>query len=152
MFQFGGAYFKLPGDNLSPEEDEIEGLCKSLNKKLGSEAKSVEASSTEKDTNGGKTEMQANEWIIGECISTYYRPNFETFMYPYCPPHISRPKEIKKTFLVHLPDKKILTVPRNMKLIAVPLFELYDNCARYGQQLAALPHLLSRFDFDFVEK
>jgi len=27
-------------------------------------------------------------------------------------------------------------VPKNMKLLAVPLFELYDNTARYGPQLS----------------
>jgi hypothetical protein len=32
-----------------------------------------------------------------------------------------------------------------MKLLAIPLFELYDNAARYGPQLSAIPHLLSRF-------
>lgn len=42
---------------------------------------------------------------------------------------------------------ELLSVPRNMKLIAVPLFELYDNVAHYGPQLSALPHILSRFDF-----
>jgi len=26
---------------------------------------------------------------------------------------------------------EILTVPKNMKLIALPLFELYDNAVRY---------------------
>lgn len=31
-----------------------------------------------------------------------------------------------------------------MKLLAIPLFELYDNAARYGPQLSAIPHLLSR--------
>jgi cleavage and polyadenylation specificity factor subunit 5 len=55
-------------------------------------------------------------------------------------------------------------VPKNMKLLAIPLFELYDNAARcappfyavcarpsadartcrYGPQLSAIPHLLSR--------
>ena len=39
-----------------------------------------------------------------------------------------------------------------MKLLAVPLFELYDNTARYGPQLAAIPHLLSRYNFEFVDK
>ena len=38
-----------------------------------------------------------------------------------------------------------------MKLLAVPLFELYDNTARYGPQLAAIPHLLSRYNFEFVD-
>ena len=39
-----------------------------------------------------------------------------------------------------------------MKLLAVPLFELYDNAARYGQQLSAIPHLLSRYNFEFVDE
>src|SRR5437868_6115985 len=31
---------------------------------------------------------------------------------------------------------EMLSVPKNMKLLAVPLFELYDNTARYGPQLS----------------
>lgn len=40
-------------------------------------------------------------------------------------------------------------MPKNMKLLAVPLFELYDNSGRYGAQLSTIPHLLSRFDFKY---
>ena len=40
---------------------------------------------------------------------------------------------------------EVLAVPKNMKLLAIPLFELYDNAARYGPQLSAIPHLLSRY-------
>ena len=39
-----------------------------------------------------------------------------------------------------------------MKLLAVPLFELYDNTARYGPQLSAIPHLLTRYNFEFVDE
>jgi len=39
-----------------------------------------------------------------------------------------------------------------MKLLAVPLFELYDNTMRYGPQLSAIPHLLSRYNFEFVDE
>ncbi len=39
-----------------------------------------------------------------------------------------------------------------MKLLAVPLFELYDNTARYGPQLSAIPHILSRYNFEFVDE
>ena len=46
---------------------------------------------------------------------------------------------------------EVLSVPKNMKLLAVPLFELYDNTARYGPHLAAIPHLLSRYNFEFVD-
>jgi cleavage and polyadenylation specificity factor subunit 5 len=45
----------------------------------------------------------------------------------------------------------VLSVPKNMKLLAIPLFELYDNAVRYGPQLAALPHLLSRYNFIMAE-
>lgn len=39
-----------------------------------------------------------------------------------------------------------------MKLLAVPLFELYDNAQRYGPQLSAIPHLLSKYNFEFVDE
>lgn len=73
-------------------------------------------------------------------------------MYPFLPAHISRPKELKKTYHIQLPKKKVLSVPKNMKLLAVPLFELYDNVARYGQQLSTIPHMLSRYNFEFVDE
>lgn len=72
-------------------------------------------------------------------------------MYPFIPPHVTRPKECKKMYLVMLPRKKVLSVPRNMKLLAVPLFELYDNANRYGSQLSAIPLYLSRYNFEFVD-
>lgn len=46
----------------------------------------------------------------------------------------------------------MLSVPKNMKLLAVPLFELYDNSQRYGPQLSALPHYLSRFRWECVNE
>ncbi len=69
------------------------------------------------------------------------------WQYPYLPSHITRPKEMKKVILIHLPDTKVLTVPKNLKLVAVPLYELYDNAQRYGAQLSALTQMLSRFNF-----
>ena len=39
-----------------------------------------------------------------------------------------------------------------MKLLAVPLFELYDNTARYGPQLSAIPHYLSRYRIEYVDE
>ena len=49
-------------------------------------------------------------------------------------------------------NAEVLSVPKNMKLLAVPLFELYDNTARYGPQLSAIPHLLSRYNFEYVDE
>ncbi len=69
--------------------------------------------------------------------------------YPFIPAHITKPKECKKLFLVQMPERsewklcelgpsthgacmqsEVLAVPKNMKLLAIPLFELYDNAAR----------------------
>lgn len=36
-------------------------------------------------------------------------------------------------------------IPRNFKIVAVPLFDLYENSSRFGAILASLPGLISRF-------
>jgi cleavage and polyadenylation specificity factor subunit 5 len=50
-------------------------------------------------------------------------------------------------FLVPLPEKCMFSVPRNLKLVAVPLFDLYENSARFGPVIAAIPQLVGRFSF-----
>ncbi len=103
---------------------------------------------------------------MGECIASWCRPHFEPQLYPYVPPHITRPKETKRIFIVHLPQKCFfavrrrhagagalprlscthvsLQVPKNLKLLAVPVFELFQN-ERYGHIISAVPQCLSRF-------
>ena len=49
-----------------------------------------------------------------------------------------------------LPEKALFSVPRNYKLVAAPLFELYDNPAGYGPVIASLPQVLSRFNFVYI--
>jgi cleavage and polyadenylation specificity factor subunit 5 len=125
-----------PGDYLRPEDDEIEGFTARLNERLA-------------PTNPKEGDL---DWDIGDCLAQWWRPNHETFIYPFLPAHVSRPKELKKLYLIHLPETKLLSVPKNMKLLAVPLFELYDNTARYGAQLSAIPHYLSRYRFECVNE
>ncbi|KAF8420287.1 nucleotide hydrolase-domain-containing protein [Boletus edulis BED1] len=121
MLQIANAFFKLPGDYLKPGEDDVDGLKRRLDERLAppSESKQFNAS-----------HGVDNEWEIGDCLAQWWRPNFETFMYPFVPAHITKPKECKKLFLVQMPERKVLAVPKNMKLLAIPLFELYDNAAR----------------------
>lgn len=90
MLQIANAFFKLPGDYLQPEDDEIEGFKARLDSRLAPVGR---LSEEEKD----------GEWEIGECLSQWWRPNFETFMYPFVPAHVTRPKECKKIYLIHLP-------------------------------------------------
>ncbi|KAI7872051.1 Cleavage/polyadenylation specificity factor subunit 5 [Spinellus fusiger] len=136
MLQIANAFFKLPSHYLRPDQDEREGLKEILNSRIGST-----------DPNDVAEE---EDWVVGECLSTWWRPNFESYMYPYIPAHITNPKEKKMLYFVHMPPNKVLSVPKNMKLLAVPLFELYDNSARYGPQLSTIAHLLSRYEFKYV--
>ncbi|KAF2179850.1 cleavage and polyadenylation specificity factor, 25 kDa subunit [Zopfia rhizophila CBS 207.26] len=140
MLQIANAFFKLPGDYLRAEDDEIEGFKARLNERLAP----VGTQFTGEGVN--------DEWQIADTLAQWWRPNFETFMYPFIPAHVTRPKECKKLYFIQLPRSKVLSVPKNMKLLAVPLFELYDNTARYGPQLSAIPHLLSRYNFEFVDE
>ncbi|XP_022891068.1 pre-mRNA cleavage factor Im 25 kDa subunit 2-like isoform X2 [Olea europaea var. sylvestris] len=110
LLQIGNTFCKLPGGRLKPGENEIEGLKRKLSSKLAANAPSLQP-----------------DWQIGECVAIWWRPNFETIMYPYCPPHITKPKECKTLFMVHLSEREYFAVPKNLKLLAVPLFELYDN-------------------------
>ena len=41
-------------------------------------------------------------------------------------------------------------VPKNQKLLAVPLFEVYDHVVRYGPVISAIPQVLSRYAFRLV--
>ncbi|KFY35002.1 hypothetical protein V494_06292 [Pseudogymnoascus sp. VKM F-4513 (FW-928)] len=139
MLQIANAFFKLPGDYLKPEDDEIEGFKARLNERLAPVGSQFSGEGVNED------------WEIGDTLAQWWRPNFETFMYPFIPAHVTRPKECKKLYFIQLPQQKVLSVPKNMKLLAVPLFDLYDNTARYGPQLSAIPHLLSRYNFEFVD-
>merc|ERR1712232_87059 len=113
LLQIGNTFFKLPGGRLRPGEDELEGLHRKLTKRL-------------------VPDDQPIEWERGELLGAWWRPSFETVLYPYIPPHITKPKECKKIFVIQLPEKCAFAVPKNFKLLAVPLFELYDNPAQYG--------------------
>ncbi|XP_047057042.1 uncharacterized protein LOC124663375 [Lolium rigidum] len=133
LLQIGNTFCKLPGGRLKPGENEIEGLKRKLSSKLAVNSPTFPPN-----------------WQVGECVAVWWRPNFETVMYPYCPPHIAKPKECKKLFIVHLTEKEYFAVPRNLKLLAVPLFELYDNVQWYGPVISTIPQQLSKFQFNMV--
>jgi cleavage and polyadenylation specificity factor subunit 5 len=158
-----------PGGYLDPSETDAAGLVTRLDEQLGIPK--------EHDGLGNQYHKGGNlSWYVKDCLSVWWRPNFDTFYvsvllplmrlvlsrsspkYPYLPPHVSEPKEIKKLYLVELPPNSTSTtpavkdahtaetfaVPANMKLLAIPLMEFYDNAARYGPQFAGLPYVLGR--------
>jgi cleavage and polyadenylation specificity factor subunit 5 len=130
LLQITPTSFKLPGGKLRAGEGDVEGLARKLRNKLQPELEDG---------------LQQYEFDIGDQASTWYRTAYEPQLYPYLPAHITKPKEEYKLFVVHLPEKCYFAVPKNLKLLAVPLFELYGNPQKYGPEIASIPHLLSRY-------
>ncbi|XP_017777020.1 PREDICTED: cleavage and polyadenylation specificity factor subunit 5 [Nicrophorus vespilloides] len=132
LLQLGTTFFKLPGGELNPGEDEVEGLKRLMTETLG------------------RQDGVKQEWLIEDIIGNWWRPNFEPPQYPYIPTHITKPKEHKRLFLVQLQEKAPFAVPKNYKLVAAPLFELYDNSQGYGPIISSLPQALCRFQFIYM--
>lgn len=100
MLQIANAFFKLPGDYLKPEEEELEGFRGRLDERLAPVGRLGE------EEGGAK-----GEWEVGECVAQWWRPNFETFMYPFIPAHVTRPKECKKLYYIQLPESSEFSLP-----------------------------------------
>ncbi|KAL8498037.1 hypothetical protein ACS0TY_021392 [Phlomoides rotata] len=60
-------------------------------------------------------------------------------------------EECTKLFLVRLPPSRRFIVPKNFRLLAVPLCQLHDNDETYGPIISGAPQLLSKFTFNFIE-
>ncbi len=142
LLQLGTTFFKLPGGELNPGEDEVDGLKRLMTETLG------RADAAANGGAGGSSD--AASWLVEDTIGNWWRPNFEPAQYPYVPPHITKPKEHRKLFLVQLQEKAYFAVPRNYKLVAAPLFELYDNSQGYGPIISSLPQALGRFSFIYM--
>lgn len=82
-----------PGDYLHHEDEEIDGFKKRLNERLAPVGSQFSGEGVNED------------WEIGDTLAQWWRPNFETFMYPFLPGHVTRPKECKKLYLIQLPKK-----------------------------------------------
>lgn len=124
---------KCPRDASTTGESEVESLKRKLRKKLFSNV----------------AEGQPLPFRVGELLATWTRPNFEPLLFPYRPPHITREKEVRSVYLVHLEPDVTFTVPSHLRVVIAPLFDLYDNASRYGHVIAGVPHALSRIQVLF---
>lgn len=113
----------------------------------------------------------AKYFRVGEVLSQWYRPNFDRLLFPYVPPHITSVKERKTLFVVHVDPTARFTInhsgiqaPQNprdprrrhtsdpsesFEILAVPLFELYQNSQKYGPVIQSIPDAVSRFHVNF---
>jgi len=67
------------------------------------------------------------QWDIGDCLGTSWRPNFDTISYPYLPPHVTRPKECRKMFVVPLPDRALFAVSQTRAAVALMVLPRYSR-------------------------
>lgn len=118
---------KLPGGRLEPGEDDESGLLRLLGEKLRIE--------------------QGSYIFPNELVGCWYRPCFTEQLLPYCPVHISSPKEIEKWYLLILPPTCSFRIHPKYDLQAAAFYDLQDATLTsiYGQQLPLIPTLTSRF-------
>uniref|UniRef100_A0ACD5XMZ9 Uncharacterized protein n=1 Tax=Avena sativa TaxID=4498 RepID=A0ACD5XMZ9_AVESA len=135
LLQVRNSSFLLPGGRLRPAEQDIQGLKRKLSSKL---------------SGTGSHPNEDHDLQIGECIAMWWRSDFEAPPFPYPPPNARAPKECIKLFVVRLPMSRQFVVPRNLKLLAVPLSQIHDNAQVYGRIISGVPNLLSKFTVDVV--
>lgn len=122
--------YALPGGRLRPGESDTEGLLRKLTDKLAPA--------------GGI------QWEVGDQLSSWWATDFTNKRYPYVPAHVTRARERLNVYVVQLPASATFAVPRELTLVAVPLFEIYNNARTYGDVIAAVAVLLSRFHLAFM--
>nr|TKW10140.1 hypothetical protein SEVIR_6G142500v2 [Setaria viridis] len=153
--------FVLPGGRLRTGEEDVQGLKRKLSSKL-SIVDDGQADAEDED-----------DWQVWECIGMWWRSEFEVSPFPYMP-HASKLPRAKggpptrarcklqftrffiqnirilffKLFLIRLPMPRQFVVPRNMKLLAVPLSQIHNNAQVYGPVIAGIPNLLSKFSLN----
>ena len=88
-----------PGDYLPPDAEELSGFKQRLNERLAPMGSQFSGDG-----------VNEGEWEIGDTLAQWWRPNFETFMYPFLPAHVTRPKECKKLFFVKLPKSSMSSI------------------------------------------
>jgi cleavage and polyadenylation specificity factor subunit 5 len=121
MLQIANAFFKLPGDYLRPEDDEGEGFKTRLDERLAPVGRL------------GEGEV-AGDWEIGDCLAQWWRPNFETFMYPFIPAHVTRPKECKKLYFIQVPESSMYLNLKFLNCSFIRCGELTYDCYRDPQR------------------
>eukprot|EP00871_Galdieria_phlegrea_P005512 jgi/Galph1/5962/GphlegSOOS_G4631.1 len=126
-----GSYW-LPGGRLRPGEGELEGLARKLNNRLRGAS------------------QEENRWEVGDFLVSWWYPDFGENRYPYIPPHVTKPKEKLNLYLVHLPESCAFSVPNDLQLLAIPLFQVYNNAEQYGDVISTLPMLLSRYHINYL--
>ncbi len=90
-------------------------------------------------------------WSVGNIIAQFWRPEFDENIYPYLPPHVSRPKECLKVVIVRLPPRCVIKVSYGDLMEFVPLSDiLRGDSDEYSELIRSIPSLLSSFSVKYL--
>jgi cleavage and polyadenylation specificity factor subunit 5 len=134
--------YSIPGGRMAPGEDEAVGLVRRLDAKL----RPPPPPPPELREPGDPEVYDEPRWDVRESLAQWWRPHFDAHVYPYLPVHVSRPAECTRLVAVGLPQRCAFGVPRNLRLISVPLYDLHANEERFGPIIASIPLLISRYN------
>lgn len=141
--------YRLPGGRCRKGEKPEECLVRKLHRHLLGKEKTPPGTSIHSDSIMDVSGTMGNfsPFRVVEVLGRWYRPHLNPLLYPYVPPHISPEavKEVRTIFLVQMESSIFFQVPHaDAELVAVPLFDLYDNTGKYTPDVASLPVALSR--------
>ena len=118
----------LPGGKLLEGESDREGLSRYLRSVIMKDKSS-----------------DSCEWKVGELLGKFYRPEFDDRVYPYLPPHVTRPKEEISVFQVVLPPRCVFALRDGVTVSAIAVHDILKSPEIFPSLVACLPQLISRF-------
>merc|ERR1740138_1076722 len=116
--------YNLPGGLIEKGHSEVKGLIQVLEDQLLSKIHELKF-----------------DWEVCELLGVFHRPSHRSLILPYLPPYLSTAKEIIKIYAVQLPEKCVFTIHENQTILAVPIFDLYDNVTQWGNLISTIPIL-----------
>ncbi|KAF4670125.1 Nudix hydrolase 21, chloroplastic [Perkinsus chesapeaki] len=126
-----GSRYRLLGGKVAPGETEVDGINRKLRKTI-----------LRVDDKQSKC-----EWTVGEKLLTFWRPEFDEFVYPYLPLYVQRPKECISVYQVTLPHKCVIRSRPGCEIRSIPLTTIYkEGIPEFGKIISAVPPALSRFN------
>ncbi|GLC48779.1 hypothetical protein PLESTB_000147200 [Pleodorina starrii] len=162
LLQLGQSFFRLPGGRLRPGEDEVEGLRRKLTNRLAPTNQALQVAWDVGEVLGVFYRPNFDTMFYPYVPAHITRPKecrklFVVQLPERCVLAVrvgvvgdkKKVPEAEGTETAGGAGKAGLSVspgevPKNMKLVAVPIFELYDNVPRYGPIISSLPAVLSR--------
>ena len=78
-------------------------------------------------------------------MGQFWRPEFDEYIFPYLPPHVSRPKELIKVIVASLPPRCVIKVHQGNRMEFVPISDiLRGGVDEYNESIRSIPALLSK--------